>query len=54
MSPHIILLLSAVGILKIPFNEAVLFVAVFMAIRIIFLVYLSLIISNIRMDFHLV
>jgi len=54
LSPHIILLLSAVGILKIPFNEAVLFVAVFMAIRIIFLVYLSLIISNIRMDFHLV
>ncbi|MGN9161409.1 DUF1430 domain-containing protein [Clostridium sulfidigenes] len=40
LSPHIILLLSAVGILKIPFNEAALFVAVFMAIEIIFLVYL--------------
>ncbi len=40
LSPHIILLLSAVGILKIPFNEAALFVAVFMAIEIIFMVYL--------------
>lgn len=40
LSPHIILLLSAVGILKVPFKEAALFVAVFMAIEIIFLVYL--------------
>ena len=39
LSPHIILLISAVGILKVPLIEAVLFVSVFMVIEILFLVY---------------
>lgn len=39
LSPHIMLLFSSTTILKVPFNESMTFVTVFMIIEIIFLVY---------------